>query len=269
MTDIARAIVPEHGDTAGSNATGSDIAAYTIVKMTGLASGVPTIAPCTAATDTPWGVTKHLIPNGATGDVQIMGRAKVKAGTALATVGTRLTSDSTGRAVAATVSAATVVGVIGMQASTAGAADDVIEVWLMPHGGVAIGGSGGAFHLILPITYATADAATLWTVPARVQIRDVFWEVTTGWTGGTSSAIGVSSDSAPHETKGDLLGGATGDVAATLVTTGTHYLGGTLGVSFGSNGRVVLPAAAVIRFDRITSVFTAGAGNVHVVGEFF
>jgi hypothetical protein len=265
---LARAIVPEWGVRPGHNSTGSTIAAYTIVKLAGLLSGVPTITPCTAATDTPYGVTMHAITNGTTGDVQVLGKAKVLAGAQLSTVGTRLTSDSTGRAVAATVSAATVVGVIGQQATTSAAADDIIEVELMQHGGVAIGGSGGSVHLKLAIAYTTADAAVLYTLPARMLINRLFWEVTTSFTGGSSSAIGVSSDTAPADTKGDLLGGSGGNLAAALLSTGAIGKGGTIGTDFGSNGVVVLPAGAVIRFDRIVDAFTAGAGFVHVMGEF-
>ena len=125
-------------------------------------------------------------------------------------------------------------------------------------------------HLKLPFTFATADAAVLLTIPTitngavGLQIDSLFWEITTSFTGGASSAIGISSTNANYNTKGDLLGGASGDVAATLVSTGLTYKGGTIGAKFGSNGKVVLVAGDVIRFDRITSAFTAGAGFVHI-----
>ena len=115
----------------------------------------------------------------------------------------------------------------------------------------------------LPISFATANAAALYTVPAgqRLRVNRVWWEVTTGFTGGAASTIGVSTTDALYNTKGDLLGGAAGDAAATLVA---GFQGGTLGAKFGSNGIVVLVAGDVIRFDQITSAFTAGAGFVHV-----
>lgn len=125
-------------------------------------------------------------------------------------------------------------------------------------------------HLKLPIAFGTADAAILFTVPtltngaAALQIDSLYWEITTSFTGGASSAIGVSSSNTNFSTKGDLLGGASGDVAATLVSTGVTYKGGTLGTKFGSNGKIMLIAGDTIRFDRITSAFTAGAGYVHV-----
>lgn len=131
------------------------------------------------------------------------------------------------------------------------------------HGGAPSLDAPG-FWMRIPITKDTADAATLYAVPADVRgllVHRIFWEITaTAWTGGSSSAIGISSDDATYNTKGDLLGGATGDVAATL--TANKFTGGTLGTKFGSNGVVVIAGGKVIRFDRITSAFTAGTGYV-------
>jgi hypothetical protein len=123
--------------------------------------------------------------------------------------------------------------------------------------------------LKLAIAFGTADAAALFTVPTGFIVRfgRLFWEVTTSFTGGASSAIGVSSTNANFNTKGDLLGAAGGDVAATLVSTGSPYKGGTLGAKYGSNGIVVLVAGDVLRYDRITSAFTAGVGFVHAEAQ--
>lgn len=129
----------------------------------------------------------------------------------------------------------------------------------------------GFGHLKLPIGFGTADAAVLYTFPAgpRVQITRAYWEVTTSFTGGSSSAIGVSSNDADYNTKGDILGGASGDVLATLVSTGRVLKGGTIGTKFGSNGVVVLGTGGkTIRFDQVTSAFTAGAGFVHIDFKF-
>lgn len=125
----------------------------------------------------------------------------------------------------------------------------------------ALSAQGDAI-LTFPVGFATADAAVLFTVPTglRLQIGRAFWEVTTGFTGGASSAIGISSNNTKYNTKGDLLGGVAGDVAATLVAG----FSGTVGTKTASLGLVVLNAGDVIRFDRITSAFTAGAGLVHV-----
>ncbi len=126
----------------------------------------------------------------------------------------------------------------------------------------------GLWTLALPITFATADAAVLYTVPAGAVIQPVEfdWLVSTGFTGGASSAIGVSSGTkSGYTTKGDLLGGAAGDVAATLVVATTPNLG-TIGAGFDTlaKRRKVLTATDSLRFDRITSAFTAGAGNVNL-----
>lgn len=120
----------------------------------------------------------------------------------------------------------------------------------------------GSIDLKLPIAYTTADAAVLLTVPtgARLIVRRGYWEVTTGFTGGSSSAIGLSSSASAHSTKGDLLGGSGGDVAATL-TAGVKL--GTIGADTAAG--VLLKATETVRFDQITSTFTAGAGYAHLV----
>ena len=48
---------------------------------------------------------------------------------------------------------------------------------------------GQFVNLALPITYATADAATLYTMPtgAAFKVEGLYWEVTTGFSGGSSS----------------------------------------------------------------------------------
>lgn len=132
-----------------------------------------------------------------------------------------------------------------------------------------------AFHLKLPIAFTTADAAVLFTTPATVgsytlrglELQKLYWEITADWTGGSSSAIGVSSGTRTgFTTKGDLLGGAAGDLLATLVASGLFV--GTVG----AKSLVTLASTAILRptdtlrFDRIVSAFTAGTGFVHVTG---
>jgi len=114
------------------------------------------------------------------------------------------------------------------------------------------------------IGFGTADAAVLYTVPTgfRLILGVPFHNVTTSWTGGSSSAIGLSSSNGGLSTAGDLLGGATGDVAAGLLSTGA-YAKGTVGAKIGKPGAVLIAAETVI-FNRITSVFTAGASTVHI-----
>ncbi len=122
---------------------------------------------------------------------------------------------------------------------------------------------GAAFWLTLPFTSATADAAVLFTVPTgiRLVVHRALWDIVLAMTGGTSSAIGVSSSNAGYNTKGDILGGASGDVAATL-TAGAKA--GTAGEKYASNGAVILVGGDTVRFDRITSAFTAGNGRVQL-----
>ena len=141
---------------------------------------------------------------------------------------------------------------------------------LSPNSNLAEPELPGLVHLKLPIAAADADAKVLYTVPKGLAllIEQAFWQVTEDWTGGSSSAIGISSDTAPHDTKGDLLGGAAGDVLASL-TAAIGYTQGTIGVSYSAAPKlVVLAAESTVRLDRITSAFTAGAGFVHLVGRF-
>lgn len=130
----------------------------------------------------------------------------------------------------------------------------------------------GDFTMRIPIGVATADAAALSTIPVGFGLRVVgmpFWDVTTGWTGGTNSAIGLSA-SAIASTKGDLLGGVGGELTAVLGTAGLKA--GTIGPKFDTLAEIqafILSAADYLRFDRIASVYTAGAGFVCVPVSFF
>lgn len=124
---------------------------------------------------------------------------------------------------------------------------------------------GQVVDLEFAITYETADNATLYTVPdgCYLLVRRGYWEVTTGFTGGSSSAIGLSSDQTGHTTSGDLHGGSGGDVAATLVTG--DYIAGTVGADVAAG--IILQPGKLVQFDRVASAFTAGAGKAHLVCE--
>lgn len=124
-------------------------------------------------------------------------------------------------------------------------------------------------NLKLAVGFATANAAVLFTVPVGFRIRPTrpLWEVTTGWTGGASSAIGLSSSNAAFSTQGDLLGGAAGDLAATLITASPGPFVGAAGTKIAGAAPVVLAAGDTVRFDRIVSAFTAGAGFAHLPVE--
>lgn len=122
--------------------------------------------------------------------------------------------------------------------------------------------------LTLPFTFATADAAVLFTTPVgcKLKVREAWWDVAVDLAGGASSAIGVHASPTGWTTKGDILGGAGGDVAAGLVASNTR-MQGTIGakVTTYTLGRLILVAADTLLFDRITSVFTSGSGNVRVL----
>jgi hypothetical protein len=121
--------------------------------------------------------------------------------------------------------------------------------------------------LSLPFTFATADAAVLLALPAGCYIRpiDFYWTASVPFTGGASSAIGAGSNLATYTAKGALLGGAGGDVAATLIASAAAL--GTAGSALGTvaGQRLLLGPTNTVRFDRITSAFTAGAGTIELV----
>jgi len=131
-----------------------------------------------------------------------------------------------------------------------------------PAAGRWLRATGLPADLALAFDFNKADAAVLITVPAgcRLRVGRGYWDVDTGFTGGSSSAIGLSSSNASYNTKGDLLGGASGDVAATLVA---GVRPGTIGAKTAAG--IILVAGDTVRFDRVTSAFTAGAGRAHLI----
>lgn len=123
----------------------------------------------------------------------------------------------------------------------------------------------GRTTLYLPFTYATADGATLLTVPTGcvLKLDSAHWKITTACAGGSSSAIGVAATG--HTTAGDILGGASGDVEATL-TAGTKA--GTVGAKMDTDlelHSMIFIATNTFTFERITSQFTSGVGAVGLV----
>lgn len=126
--------------------------------------------------------------------------------------------------------------------------------------------AAGTVDLALPFAFGTADGAVLLTIPAgaRFQLDSAHWEIVADMTGGTSSAIGVAATG--NATAGDILGGASGDVAAGL-TAGVRP--GTIGAKMDTDAELhamlFLPTNT-FTFERITSAFTAGSGYVHLRG---
>jgi hypothetical protein len=102
----------------------ADLADFVAVKAHTVAGQV---AVCAAVTDVPMGVVERAAKSGMPVNVVIGGTAKIKAGAALATIGVPVTTDASGRAVAGGASD----GCIGILLSTAGAANEIVEVLLM------------------------------------------------------------------------------------------------------------------------------------------
>lgn len=123
-----------------------------------------------------------------------------------------------------------------------------------------------SLDLILPITFATADDATLVTIPAELTLLpsylDPFWEMSAAWGGGIAPTIGLSfTNQATTSNPGSLLGGPAGDGTFPVVS----FYRGTPGSAFAAGlKRIMLNPTATIRFNRINDAFTSGTGNAHV-----
>lgn len=111
----------------------------------------------------------------------------------------------------------------------------------------------------LTVAFGTADLAVLATLPTNSQVivGAGYWSVDVAFTGGTSSAIGLSSSNTNYNTAGDVLGGSGGDVLAAL-TAGSVKMA-TVGTKVARG--VHLVGGNTIIFNRITSAFTAGSGR--------
>lgn len=110
-------------------------------------------------------------------------------------------------------------------------------------------------------TFATADLAVLYTVPVGFTLLvtpRAWWNNSIAWTGGSSSAIGMSSSNSSYATAGDLQGGAGGDLTAAM---GAGYkVGSAIGTKLASSGIVILTGGDTILFNKIANSYTAGAG---------
>ena len=124
----------------------------------------------------------------------------------------------------------------------------------------------GFGHLKIPFSYATADAAVLFTVPSgmKLEIGRVFWETTVTFAGGATPKIGLKSSNAGYNTAGDLLGGGTGDGTLASTTQYSGTIGAKISTAASAAAPVILVAGDTIIFNRMTSAFTSGSGFVHV-----
>lgn len=319
-TQSIRAITQPSYFRSGINLSGADIAANRILKH---GTTVDEIALATAVTDSFAGVSDEIIYDTLSQSYQVDGKARILSGGAIS-IGDEITSDSTGRAIAASQAPGAVQSVIGRAVTEASGAGELVEVELKQLGkafarlfsladrdavtalaatarfdGQLVmvltdnslwrfdaaaamsedeaqelvlapdAGTGRwvradkSFVLKIPIGFANTDGEAVETIPEGFALRlagHPYWEVTTAWTGGSSSAIGVSTNITGYETGGDILGGATGDVEATLVAgiaAGTQ--GGELDDNVGFHA-LLFEEGSEFQFDRITSAFTAGAG---------
>jgi hypothetical protein len=127
----------------------------------------------------------------------------------------------------------------------------------------------GPTVLSIAVTYAKADAAVLATVPtgAEVKLNCLLWNVTTLFNGGSTPTVGVSSGTLTgYTTKGDLLLAGT----AALTATGAKYKAGTVGTVMDTPTKrdaCILVATDTIRWDRIASAYTGGAGNIIILAD--
>ena len=132
--------------------------------------------------------------------------------------------------------------------------------------------AGPQIVLSLPWTFATADAAVLFTTPTGVVLRPrlLWWTVDTTPAGGSSPTIGVSSNKTGFTAKGSLLGGAAGDGAGTLLSAVSPLLG-TRGTRAGDDRLIrenvpVATAAATPSFaiEQLLYAATIGTGAAGV-----
>jgi hypothetical protein len=124
-----------------------------------------------------------------------------------------------------------------------------------------------AFVMKIPVDFSMADGTTIETIPEGFAVRITglpYWEVTASWTGGAGSSIGIASNKTGFTAAGAILGGATGDVAATLVA---GIAAGTIGTGLDTPAEVqaaLFEEGDTFTYEEITSAFTAGAGFVCV-----
>jgi hypothetical protein len=124
----------------------------------------------------------------------------------------------------------------------------------------------GTYVFKIAVDHTVADATNLLLVPnmttgaqPRVEIVEAMLETTTTWTG-SSAALGLSTTSTLANTKGDVMGGASGDAIANFNTTTPFY--GSFGPKLSLAQRLVLRAGEALRWD-VFGTLSAGVGVIH------
>lgn len=121
-----------------------------------------------------------------------------------------------------------------------------------------------AFVMKLPIAFTNTDGEAILTMPEGFALRLTgfpYWEITTPFSGGTGSTIGISTSKTGYDTEGDILGGASGD-STEVESAGLSP--GTVGAELDLTGfhALLFVEGDEFRYDRITDAYTAGAGFV-------
>lgn len=149
-------------------------------------------------------------------------------------------------------------------AASAVTADTALELAIAPDAGNGRWlRADKSFVMKLPVSAANDDGDTIGTIPEGFAVRLTglpYWETTDGWTGGDSSAIGIAASRTGFTAAGALLGGAAGDIAATLVA---GIAAGTVGSaldSFAELQAALFEEGDEFTYEEITSAFTAGEG---------
>jgi hypothetical protein len=144
--------------------------------------------------------------------------------------------------------------------------DEALELAIEPTAGTGCWiRADKAFVMKLPLSAANADHDELLTIPEGFAVRLAglpYWEVAEAFDGGSASAIGVASSRTGFTAAGAVLGGAAGDVAATLVA---GIASGTIGTGFDSLAEIqaaLFEEGDIFYYEEITSAFTSGSGFV-------
>jgi len=132
-TNQPRVIVAAEDIRSGKNTSGSDMAAYVMVKATASPTVDDEVDLETSTTGVWLGVTMDAIADDDYGNIQTGGRAICTAGAAVA-VGVRVMTTAAGKVITATANTSTV----GIAMTAAAADTDLIEVELSAPGGVEV-----------------------------------------------------------------------------------------------------------------------------------
>lgn len=113
----------------------------------------------------------------------------------------------------------------------------------------------------LHITYQSTFGSTgsLLTVPAGVEVKNVYLKVTTNWAGGTSLAFGDAGST------GGYITSTQGAVASLVTTNSPIVMGGAYAIATGTSATAPKAyATATDLYFTAVGTFTAGEADVYV-----